>query len=660
MPGESGLNYDDCVSEIVQYLFNYDNLNRLQSKADSRGRSLSFTWDASGRMQTKTTYQGSTTSYTYDGAGTLASISNPDYLTVNYQFDNAGHLLSRTMSSGARSYYGYDNGGWLQSISHTDTTGSTVFAQTLAKDRVGNTTSVSVSTGPATGTTNYTLDALYRLTSVAAPTAANSEAYSYDHLGNRLTVTSGGSSIGATGSTTKYYVYSPATNTGDPGYTGTLNNRLSQIHIGSVTGTLDSSFVFDNEGRTTSQSGSTVRSMTWDAKGRLATLTQNGYSETYQYDTTNHRIGRSGGPLGNLSYYLEGENLESVESGGVLQERYFRGATTDELVAGYTLQNGVMTPVLFDHDQEMSVVVQAPLNGGTQAMNSFSAFGLSQVTVGTPVTRLAYTGRENDGMGVYYYRARYYNPSIGQFISEDPKRFAAGQNFLAYVGNNPVNANDPTGLCPNANICQAALNVAGANGSAVTRANSNWDTIQSAATANGIDPNLLAAIGVRETGFQNIAQIGGGKGAGVFQIDLGKNPGVTSAQAYNIAYAANFAANMLAASADTLASEYPSFSPAQLLQATAASYNFGTGNISGNPNTIDVGSTGGNYGSNVVGLMSCFCSKNTSINTTSLPSNASFSEIAGMGGASFTGADGGFLIYPNKPNTNQVQQVYSK
>jgi hypothetical protein len=92
----------------------------------------------------------------------------------------------------------------------------------------------------------------------------------------------------------------------------------------------------------------------------------------------------------------------------------------------------------------------------------------------------------------------------------------------------------------------------------------------------------------------------------VFQVDLGKNPDVTSAQAYNITFAANFAANMLATNGATLARRHPNLNPAQLLQATAASYNFGTGNISGDPNSIDVGTSGGNFGSNVVGLMSCF------------------------------------------------------
>jgi hypothetical protein len=49
-----------------------------------------------------------------------------------------------------------------------------------------------------------------------------------------------------------------------------------------------------------------------------------------------------------------------------------------------------------------------------------------------------------------------------------------------------------------------------------------------------------------------------------------------------------------------------SYSYDSALQLTRLTYNFGTGNISGNPNTIDVGSTGGNYGSNVLGLMTCF------------------------------------------------------
>jgi len=57
------------------------------------------------------------------------------------------------------------------------------------------------------------------------------------------------------------------------------------------------------------------------------------------------------------------------------------------------------------------------------------------------------TGRENDGTGLYYYRARYYSPTLQRFISEDPIGFAGGDvNFYAYVGNNPIRYIDPRGL----------------------------------------------------------------------------------------------------------------------------------------------------------------------------------------------------------------------
>jgi hypothetical protein len=118
---------------------------------------------------------------------------------------------------------------------------------------------------------------------------------------------------------------------------------------------------------------------------------------------------------------------------------------------------------------------------------------------------------------------------------------------------------------------------------------------------------MLAAVGIRETGFQNIAQYGGGDGRGVFQIDIGKDPSVTEAQAYDVSWAAGWAANLLDTNMEILSSKFPKLTPTQLLQATAASYNFGTKNISGNPNTIDVGTTEGNYGSNVLAIMTnCF------------------------------------------------------
>jgi len=60
-----------------------------------------------------------------------------------------------------------------------------------------------------------------------------------------------------------------------------------------------------------------------------------------------------------------------------------------------------------------------------------------------------YTGRVVDTKDLYYYRARYYDPTIQRFISEDPIGFASGDyNFYRYVGNDPVKLVDPWGLFP--------------------------------------------------------------------------------------------------------------------------------------------------------------------------------------------------------------------
>ncbi|MEW6609965.1 MAG: RHS repeat-associated core domain-containing protein, partial [bacterium] len=60
-----------------------------------------------------------------------------------------------------------------------------------------------------------------------------------------------------------------------------------------------------------------------------------------------------------------------------------------------------------------------------------------------------FTGREIDAeSGLYYYRARYYDSEVGRFVTQDPIGFEGGINLYAYVGNNPINLIDPTGLGP--------------------------------------------------------------------------------------------------------------------------------------------------------------------------------------------------------------------
>jgi hypothetical protein len=140
---------------------------------------------------------------------------------------------------------------------------------------------------------------------------------------------------------------------------------------------------------------------------------------------------------------------------------------------------------------------------------------------------------------------------------------------------------------------------------ALGRAGGQTGTLAAAAGAHNVDWTMLAAIGIRESGFLDVLQ-SDGQGAGVFQIDVGKNKKVTVENARNLAWAADWVAATLAANFNKLAGLYPNFDAAHLMQATAASWNLGVGGISGNPDTIDVGSPRNNYGSNIMDLMTCF------------------------------------------------------
>jgi RHS repeat-associated protein len=92
------------------------------------------------------------------------------------------------------------------------------------------------------------------------------------------------------------------------------------------------------------------------------------------------------------------------------------------------------------------------LTGSTGIMEeqySYGPYGILSASGMTTTNTYAHTGREFDALGVDYFRARYYNPTTGRFLSEDPIGFAgSGTNLYAYAKNNPIKLKDPSGLCP--------------------------------------------------------------------------------------------------------------------------------------------------------------------------------------------------------------------
>jgi hypothetical protein len=142
----------------------------------------------------------------------------------------------------------------------------------------------------------------------------------------------------------------------------------------------------------------------------------------------------------------------------------------------------------------------------------------------------------------------------------------------------------------------------------LNRAVAATPALTAAGEANGVDYALLGAIGLRETFFRNINQPDG-NGVGIFQIDLGKNPSVTAAQASDPKFAADWAAKYLSGNQSSLQKRFPTLSGDDLIKAVADTYNEGLGGASRKLRAgqdPDSGTTGKNYGSNVLDLTKCF------------------------------------------------------
>ena len=410
--------------QSFRYDFAYDQKNRLTQKTDGRvGKSISFAYDNAGNIASKTNYDGTVTQYRYDDANRLVAEQNQDYLEVSYQYDGAGRLLNRVLSNGAITSYTWDDDNRLASLSNTTVTGP-VSSAAYQRDYVGNITGRSDSSGAS-----FTYDADYRLTSASYSNSAYNQSFTYDKVGNRLTMTMGG--------TTLAYVHD-------------VDNRLKEIHQGTNTGQLQNSFLYDNDGNLVSKmdgSGTVLQSLSYDAKDRVTSITASGLTDTFSYDPYDYRISKTDSS-GSMVYLLDGEKVDAIMAGSLWRARYMRGVVIDEVVNGYQYDtNGAWTNYTFHHDNLQSVVGLSGHDGTILQTITYGPFGDKQSTTGAANGNcLHYTGREEDpDTGLYYYRARYYDRTLGIFTSQDPKGFAAGVNFYAYAQNNPVNANDPTG-----------------------------------------------------------------------------------------------------------------------------------------------------------------------------------------------------------------------
>jgi len=205
--------------------------------------------------------------------------------------------------------------------------------------------------------------------------------------------------------------------------------------------------LLDNNGNTLTKADSTgTTSYAWDFENRLTSVTLPGTAGTvtFKYDPFGRRIYKSSSG-GTSIFAYDGDNLvEETNSAGGVVARDEQTQNIDEPLA--MLRSGATS--YYHADGLGSATSLSSAAGSIANTYTYDSFGKLTNSTGSLVNPFRYTARESDTeTGLYYYRARYMDPSTGRFISEDPAMFDSGQiNFYDYVANSPLTNFDPTGL----------------------------------------------------------------------------------------------------------------------------------------------------------------------------------------------------------------------
>jgi RHS repeat-associated protein len=226
-----------------------------------------------------------------------------------------------------------------------------------------------------------------------------------------------------------------------------------------------------------------LTSYTWDARNQLAAIS-GATSASFTYDATGRRRART--TTGATSFLYDGANATQELVSGSPTATVMTGGI-DEV---FQRTDGAGTRAVLT-DALGSTVALVDGSGALQTQYTYEPFGATTVSGVASTNPAQFTGRENDGTGLYYYRARYFDPRLQRFISDDPIGFGGGDvNLHAYVGNNPTGYRDPSGHFAPLLVLPVAGCIGGAVGAALgnemTGRKTTWNDLAGGCAAGTI------------------------------------------------------------------------------------------------------------------------------------------------------------------------------
>ena len=384
--------------------YEYDRLNRIAQITYPNGKQVAYEYDSLGR-RTKLTYPDSSfITYQYDQLSRLTDIvDDSNNVLAHYSYDALSRRAEAVFANWAGAAYDYDIADRLTNLSNSGNLWTKSFDYTY--DNVGNRLTRTVD---SIDIHDYTYDNIYQLTDVAYPDTSTVN-YNYDALGNRISVINGG--------TTNY-----------------IFNNVNQYT--SVAGV---SLTYDDNGNLTADG---TNSYIYDSQNRVISALTPAHTVSYEYDYSGRRISKTVDGVVTKFAYDGVQVIAEYDASDTLLRKYIYGPGIDKPIA-MTSTGGTY---YYAFDGLGSVVVLSDSVGSLAETYSYDVFGQpnSPSSLGNPYL---FTGRRfDDETGLYYYRARYYDPYIGRFLQTDPTGYIDSLNLYTYVGNNPVTFVDPLGL----------------------------------------------------------------------------------------------------------------------------------------------------------------------------------------------------------------------